>query len=560
MSSTAESEASGGEISAADPVLTPKLSPAWALRLWQLPCVLLIGALFLLASYLPLRPTDLWGHVAWGHWIVAHRQLPKEDPFFALAQGMPVVDSAWLSQVIFAAIDRAGGPAWLSNVFALSTLATWLVLWRVLFLRTRNWLSSFVMLLVVFGLAWSRLTTIRPENFAWMAFAILWWCLESDRARPADSRAFRWQLWLGVPLVMVLWANLHGSFLCGLAVLFAAALGGAIDSLRSKRSLAATFADRGVQVRFFVAELALLATLINPYGIDLPISAALFARNENLRDILEWQPLAFGSIASYEFVAAWVLAMILLRFGRRPLAPEHVLLLAVFGLATLNGNRMIGWFAVVYGVAFAPLLDDLMMRPALVREVTAPAREDEPVSRGLTLWGRSWSYTLIACLLVWLPFALSPLSIPVLGGKPRSSAQLLGGDTPLALTAYLANKPIQGPVYCPQWWSDWLVRSSPGMRPTMTMNMHLAPRQVWLDYRRTGAAHASWPNLLGRYAVEHVILDKRQFVELTQALRSDTGWKVLYEDERAILFGLSRPAPQSRSTNPGSLAGKGGDS
>lgn len=534
------------EANSAEPVLTPKLSPAWGLRLWQLPCVVLLGLVFLIANYLPLRPTDLWGHVSWGHWIISHQQLPAEDPFFKLAQGMPVVDSAWLSQIIFAAIDRAGGPQWLSNAFALVTLATWLVLWRVLYLRTNNWLSSFLMLAVVFALAWSRLTTIRPENFAWLSFALLWWCLQSDQSRPADSRAFRWQVWIGVPLVMVLWANLHGSFICGLLVLGAYALGEAISAWWRTRSLRAMLSSRDVQVYFFVAELAVLATLVNPYGIDLHLTTLVFARNENLRDVLEWQPLSFGATASYEFVAAWVLAMLLLRFSRRPVAPAHVILLAAFGLATLGGNRMIGWFAVVYGVAFAPLLDDLVTRPAWIRAITRPAAEGEEVSRGLTLWGRSWSYSLVACLLVWIAFALSPASLPVLGGKPRAAAQIFGGDTPLGLTDYLAKNPIQGNVYCPQWWGDWLVRTSAEIQPMMTTNIHLAPRQVWLDYNQISSVRAGWPNVLGRYAIRHVVVDKKHQQPFAAVLRRDTSLQLLYEDDQAALYGLSRPLPQSR--------------
>src|SRR4051812_18609461 len=47
------------------------------------------GLLFLLINHLPVNHTDVWGHLAYGRWIVEHKALPTEDPFcrFAEPQG-----------------------------------------------------------------------------------------------------------------------------------------------------------------------------------------------------------------------------------------------------------------------------------------------------------------------------------------------------------------------------------------------------------------------------------------------------------------------------------------
>jgi hypothetical protein len=528
-----------------EPVLTPKLSAAWALRLWHLPVIALWGAFFLLVNYLPLRPTDLWGHVAWGHWILDHGALPAEDPFQPLAEGIRAVDTAWLSQVILAAIDRLGGPPWLSNVFALVTLGSWLIIWRVLYLRTRSVLSSLAMVLIVGGIAWSRMTTIRPENFAWLAFALLVWFLVSDEVnRPAG---FRWRLWVGVPLVMCAWANLHGSFLIGLAVVAAYAVGSLASATWRSRSLQRALADRDVQTYILVAELALVATCVNPYGVDLVITAVAFAGNANLQTVAEWQPLAFRGTGSYEFVAAWALAMILLRYSRRPVPLHLALFMALLGLATLGSVRLIGWFAVAYGVALAPLLDDLLRggRPAPVAE---PLEAPEEVSRGFPLTRRSWNYSLLALLLLWIPFSLSPISQPLVGGKPRRAEQLYGRETPLLLTAYLRDNPPRGPIFNPQWWGDWIVRDGPPkIAPFVTSNIHLVPPQVWSDYLRVLGVGPGWQQVLGRYAVETVIVDKRLSAELERVLRRDSAWQVLYEDPQCAVFGIRRPVPANRT-------------
>jgi hypothetical protein len=522
-----------------EPILTPKLSPAWALRLWHLPIVAAWGVLFLLLNFLPLRPTDLWCHVGYGQWILAHRRLPAEDPFMPLAQGMPVVDSAWLSQVIFAAIDRYGGPEWLSNTFAAVMLVTWLIIWRVLYLKTRSAATSLAMLVVVFALAWSRLTTARPENFAWLCFALLWWCLVSDQNRQPGT--FRWRLWIGVPLVMVAWANLHGSFLVGLAVLAATALGTFV-STAWKNGFWPALADRDVQTPAIVAEIALAAVCINPYGFDLILSSLAFAKNANLQDVLEWQPLRYGGPGGYEFVAAWALALLMLRFSRRRVGLAHGLMLTALGLATLGSNRMIGWFALVFGVSFAPLFDDLLtgLRGVAPAEssMEPPTEEPEP-GRDFPLTGRSWNYSLIALLLAWIPLSLAPIAQPLLGGRPRRPEQLYGRETPLALTTWLADHPPKGLVFNPQWWGDWIVRAGPaGIAPFMTSNIHLVPRQVWGDYLRVLGVGPGWQQVLGRYAVETVVVDKKQSPELLRVLQKDTAWRIVYDDQQAAVFAI----------------------
>ena len=70
---------------------------------------------FLYFNYLPLHHSDIRGHVSCGNRIPDHRQLPAEDPFVPLAEGVPVVATAWGSQVLLALTERVGGTEALSR-------------------------------------------------------------------------------------------------------------------------------------------------------------------------------------------------------------------------------------------------------------------------------------------------------------------------------------------------------------------------------------------------------------------------------------------------------------
>ena len=66
-------------------VLTPKL-PAWcALTGWHFVASAAVALFFVYHSYLHLFYSDLWGHVAYGDWILTHKQLPTAEPFVSLA-------------------------------------------------------------------------------------------------------------------------------------------------------------------------------------------------------------------------------------------------------------------------------------------------------------------------------------------------------------------------------------------------------------------------------------------------------------------------------------------
>ena len=269
--------------------LTPKLSQRWQFGVGQLLCCAWFACFFIYASYVPLFHTDIWGHVLYGHWILDHQALPTQDPFLPLAEGMPVVDTAWLAQVIFGAVDRWAGPEGISILFALTTLATQLLMFRTFLLQTGRLGQAMACLAVMGLLGGTRHAIVRPEVFGVLCFATLWWLIvRSDRAsrsKSAPSEAgSSAALWLGVPLLFMLWANLHGSFMIGLIVLGCYAAGRAVEVAGRTWSLRAVFADREFRRWLLFTELATVSSLVNPLrpeAADLHI--AIFAEPQPAR-------------------------------------------------------------------------------------------------------------------------------------------------------------------------------------------------------------------------------------------------------------------------------------
>lgn len=527
-----------------EPVLAPQLDPRWALRWIHVLVIGFFAALFLLMEYVPLRGTDLWLHVTYGQWMLDHRELPTEDPFCPLAQGTPVVASAWLSQVFFAAIDRMGGWQWLSHLFAFTTVASYLVLARACYLPSRRPAAALVGSLAMLTVAWSRLTTIRPENFGVLAFAILLWLAARSRTRVTSSSPVPvpYLQIAAIALLLGLWANLHGSFVCGLALLGCLFAGSLLETLWATRSLRAALGNRRTRIWLATVLAALAASAINPYGPRLLAYSLTFADNENLRDLIEWERLDFSGFKGWAFLGSWPVLAIAWWRARRPVPIAYLLMLMLFGAATILGVRMIGWYAAAYALT----LCTAGFRPSesLQREmdsgenkrVEVEGSQVESQSSAIPL-GRSFAWSLIGVLLIWTAFALSPLSASVMGRDSRPPAKLLDSATPRAVIGFLREHPPQAAIYNPQWWGDWLVYAGPpGLRPFVTSNVHLIPRQAWLDYQQISDAQSGWQSLLDRYRINTVLVDRHNQPALAEAVQTAPGWRIAYSDAQTILL------------------------
>ncbi len=557
-------------------VLTPKLTARWALSPWHLAFVGMWCLFFLLLSYIPLRNTDLWGHAAYGQWILEHKTLPSEDPFQPLAAGMKVVDSAWLAQLIFAVADNAGGYEALSALFAIVTLLTFLVLARTFFLQSRLLAVTIVSVLLTIALGWSRLATIRPENFAALCFALLLWLVVRSKplalaprtphnepvpeaspvasARGGLRKRSAWTLYLGVGLLMAVWANLHGSFVCGLAVLGCLLVGRVIEVAWQTRSWSHVITDAGVRQWLYACEIAVLATLLNPYGMDLLLYTALFSGNANVQDVLEWQPLVILGTGGREFALSWVLLVVIWRYSPQRIPVSHVLMLGLFSVAVVSGVRMLTWYAAVFVLVITPHLAYLASRylPVWLLGSEDTPELDQAQYEGLALpQGRRWSYSMVALLVVWISFAMAPISRPVLGGDPRPAIEVLDSATPVAITEYLRANPPTGQVFNPQWWGDWLVWDGPDeLRPFVTTNMHVVPQQVWQDYHIILGARSGWQGALERYNVETIVIDKNRQTVLAGLLRRSGSWRTAFEDEQGMVVRKRTDATAAESEDP----------
>ncbi|MBC8117239.1 MAG: hypothetical protein H7062_22820 [Candidatus Saccharimonas sp.] len=482
---------------------------------------LAVGLVFLFFCFRPLWHTDVWGHLAYGRVIWQTQSLPATEPLMPLAQGMRFVDTAWLSQLIgYGAIRRWGVPG-LQGLYALSvTICAGLLAWRA-YRTSRNGWFGFLAVLVFLTVAWSQLIVMRPQLAGLVCFVTLLSLCTSRKPRAAD--------WFLVPTLFAAWANLHGSFLIGLALLGCCVVGRAVDVVRRTGSLRSVVRDDRTRRNFLLLELAAVAVLLNPYGIGLYAEALQISSNANLQELTEWAPLSLREGQGQLFAAVAVLLAMLYRWSPRRVRTWEVLALVGFGGAALWSSRLLIWWTPV-----AALL------------VATHGYAAWRSSRRLPLVGgpspRAGKWSVVTVGLIWICFAYSPLGVKVMHGKNPELKKAVSTYTPVVAVEYLKKNPPQGLVFNIYEWGDFLQwNGPPGMKVFVNSHAHLVPRDVWQAYMLIIEQRGEWEEGLDRYGVNTVVLDAEFREQLIKSLKENEKWKVGFEQDGQVVFLRKQP-------------------
>jgi hypothetical protein len=169
--------------------------------------------LFAFPNYL-LADQDTFWHIRFGQWVLDHAQLPTVDTFSYTAAGKPWIATEWLSEVLFAGAFKFGG--WHAVVFV-AAVACSAVIAVLCFYLVRHLRFSVAMgWTVLTALAISPHFFARPHVFSYVLLLI--WLINLLDAYDADN--FNLSLLPILAPLMILWANLHGSFTVGLGLLY----------------------------------------------------------------------------------------------------------------------------------------------------------------------------------------------------------------------------------------------------------------------------------------------------------------------------------------------------
>jgi hypothetical protein len=495
----------------------------------------------------------------------------------------------------------AGGIDFLRALHALCEAAKGLLLLLAFrrFIGSLPWACAGVVLVFIFSLAPAAIQ--RPQVFAEVLFAAVLWLMArrvlptplssgtpgersgGEGAEPAESVAplpaatnplptlspgvpgerepsttayeqtddarLSWRQAFLLAALLVLWTNLHGSFMIGIALVGALWLGQTIESFLS-RGLGATLRDAPLHRPLIAVVLGtVLLSLLNPHGLRAIPDVLSFAKNPNILTMQEWRPLDFsaGGGGHWGYLILFGLIVATQVVSPRLYTPTQLLLLAVFGVAPVLQERMMTWWVMLVPVLVLPIWAEILTLPADLRErcTSILSLRKTILAAAIVAVGVVWS-SPVQLLLGHppVPIGLSssratlwPITQDLLDGNAPESmadAQALQND-PLAtaLAAGLQNYPdkkFHGRIFTLESMGDYLVWSLPPKAPVMVYShVHVFPPDYWDDYMEVLVARPGWRTVLDRERVNLLICQIEQRQDLLDALKADPDWDVILD-------------------------------
>lgn len=390
------------------PGTRPSVPPTTWLPATWLPTALLGVFTFVFATA-KIRNFDIWWHLRTGEWILQNGRVPQTDPFSFTAEGTPWVVHYWLSDVLFAWLNRLAGVNGLIVLSAAVMATTFVIVHRIMVRRGVDPFLAALLLGIAVVAARFRFM-VRPHIFMFLFSALFLLVLTSDlRAHP------RRLLWL-VP-VMLLWVNMHGSFV--LAFLFTGAL-------FAERLLAWALARRREPVPSESFPLWIGATLlglivltfVSPFGLDLPLwvlrdfTSHAVTRSFELEEhaALAWgaHPLVWGLL--FATVGSFVAA------GRRGRVSDALVMLALAVLA-IRSVRLAALASVVFALVLGTNL-----APWVRASITAGRVRQSLAAAGLAIAG------VAAFAVTYTPEKVYRFGLGIMDSRyPVSAADFLRG-------------------------------------------------------------------------------------------------------------------------------------
>ena len=460
-----------------------------AALLW-LGLVLCVG--LAIAFLLPVTPQDYWWYLRIGRDTVTAGALPRIDTLSSSQAGSPMVNISWGAAVLFWLIYRLGGLTLSVLVRGVLVTAAYALVWLTARRLGAGRIGAAALLLLAV-LASSNNWSVRPQLFAYPLFALALYLLY--RWQNGDRKAAWW-----LPLISLVWVNLHGSFII-LILLSGAAL---VFGRGDKRRLGLAFAG------------ILLATLVNPGGSGAWTTAFDLLSLPAQQFSAEWHP-PVNSGWQMNIFFLWLLAFPLLAvFSPRKLDRLEWSWFLGFGFLALWGERYVIWFVFILAVLSAILLADWEKKVL---------GEPKPGSPALNL-GLSLAFIL-------LPLALLPGVRNVWWPKAASVTE----KTPIAATEWLASNPeLPGPLWAEIGFASYLEFALPSRPPWIDSRFIPFSVEQWQSYKDITNARSNWQSLLDGTGANLLMVSPLDQPDLLEVLTGSPGWCELYRDEVAVIY------------------------
>lgn len=463
----------------------------------------IIGLGFVVPASQRIQDPDIWWHIKTGELISASRAVPASDSYSFTSLGQPWTAHEWLSEVIFFGVFAHFGFIGIIFLRAVLICAMFAAIYVLVRKKLEHGLAA-LGVTTLCGLAGWQLWSPRPQLFTYLLLAGLLLIL----GRSARTRA----LWLAVPTFW-LWSNLHGAWLFGFAIMVIILADAATTSLREGKPAHA-------RRMALVCLCSLLVVLVGPsplerlvYPLHYFTGRVATAYISDFRSPDFWDPMSIP----YEILLMGLGALLYL--GRKPMRPsEWALLILTFHLSLFSVRHV-----PLFSIIAAPILA-AQFQSALERYGAA----GQPVPAGLR--ESRFVNLLILLMLPVLVWARLP--------KANDEAHCINGELfPVHAARFLSEQATidGGKLLNTYNWGGYLIfHLYPKYLVSIDGRADVHHEHMTKSIRALEKLSPNWEKELRALNPDVILWPRAE--PLAVLLRRDSNWRVLYDDDIAVIF------------------------
>ena len=454
----------------------------------------------------PISSYDTWWILAAGERMLETREVLRTGIGSWTRASAPYAYHGWMFAILTAVCHRIAGEWGL--ILLRSLLAGCCFLFLGLASMARGARGAGILLLpgLALILGYTNLFwPVRPQSASQTLLALTLLLM-------SWSHLAGWSRCLTMTSLTVVWANLHGGVLLGIAVLWIIVIGENLDSLR--RGVAHWRSMRTPDVKLLL--FGSMGCLLTPYGYTGILSALRHIRGEAVATLpLEWSTPRIADFPIFLLLLAITAAGVLASFLTNRMRWIDPLLFLFFSLMGLKAVRYLAiasmGLSFVGSACWVTVLGEHHFK------------------------GRREKFGIIAAMVV--------IMLLLWRGVGRDQWLFHGGwnpgrPLPVGAVDFMSRNQIVQGVFNPYEWGGYLIwRFQPDNAAFIDGRIDLYPQELVRDYLAVQDGNPGWRTILNRYSVQVILWRNGPAgARLLQALECDQTFIPIYKDPVATVY------------------------
>lgn len=430
---------------------------------------------------------DTFWAIKTGEWI-SNNGIPITDPFSWTVFGQPWVAHEWLFDLLLYKLYSAFDYYGIALFILIGLFLLIYFLWKLY--SSENIVHTVILMIIVIFMLKPGIVA-RPQVFGYAFFVYFFYVLY-------HKREFLWTL----PLVTVLWSNMHGSVILGIAMVLLQLVYDCV--YRSVAQKKFTLNMKLFAVSVFVP----LFSLCNPYGTKLWAASYLLITNNLNMQIVEWQPPDFGDPLWLFIYITIIFVTVIISFYGKHAGDNYKFNLLILYLAgtfykAITGLRYLPYLAVCWGLFVLKMLPDQLFSDN-------------------KLLNKKATGIIALVMIIFIIFNIISLTASLEDAVDKTV-------WPAEAVNHLGDKK----TYNDYKWGGYLIFKNIPVFIDSRADIYWKDSDVFKDDLDMGRFRTDPLDVLNKYGIEQVIIPSHDPLDI---YLKGTGWTEKYRDETAVIY------------------------